>query len=205
MLLKIVQAGDPVLRQRSRRLTRAEILADEVQELIAHMRDTMRDAPGVGLAAPQVGFGLQLAVIEDRAELMKELSPEQLRQRERSPVPFFVIINPQITSHGEAKADFFEGCLSIAGYAAIVPQWRTVRLEYLDHNAEARTVDTAGWLARIVQHETDHLGGSLYLDHMYARSFCSIENVNRRWKNALPEEVLEQLGGSTASPRDRGE
>jgi peptide deformylase len=194
VLLKIQQAGNPVLRQRARALERQEILSPDVQRLIEDMRETMRDAPGVGLAAPQVGLGLQLAVIEDRAELMKELAPEQLRERQRQPVPFFVIINPRITFHSGGNVDFFEGCLSIAGYAAIVPRARRVRVDYLDQHGDSRTLDVSGWQARILQHEIDHLEGVLYIDRMHARSFSSLENLNRHWKNAAVSEVLRQVG-----------
>src|SRR5689334_24095706 len=84
MRLKIVQAGEPVLRQPARALTREEIRSPEIQQLIEWMRETMRDAPGVGLAAPQVGLPLQLAVIEDPADLQRALSPEKLAERGRS-------------------------------------------------------------------------------------------------------------------------
>ena len=86
MALTIVQAGDPVLRAQARELTRAEILSRKTQQLIEDMRDAMREAPGVGLAAPQVGVSLQLAVIEDRAEYHAKASPQQLAERGRRPV-----------------------------------------------------------------------------------------------------------------------
>src|SRR4026208_869068 len=97
---KIVQVGDPVLRQRARELTRAEIASPYIQDMIARMRDTMRDAPGVGLAAPQIGESLQLAVIEDPPALHAALTPEQLAERERMAVPFHVLINPRLTPDG---------------------------------------------------------------------------------------------------------
>src|SRR5579863_610879 len=111
MRLKIVQAGDPVLREQARPLSPEEILLPETRELIEWMRETMYDAPGVGLAAPQVGLGLQLVVIEDRAELHRGIAPERLAERGRRPVPFQVLINPRILPSG-AEAEFFEGCLS---------------------------------------------------------------------------------------------
>ena len=83
MRLKILQAGEAVLRDPARPLTREEIVSDEIRRLIADMLDTMRDAPGVGLAAPQVGLPLQLAVIEDREELLNTLPAEELEEKER--------------------------------------------------------------------------------------------------------------------------
>jgi len=180
--LKIVQAGEPVLRQVARPLTRQEILGDEIQRLIQDMKETMRDAPGVGLAAPQIGPSLQLAVIEDREESLKELSPRELSEKDRRPVPFHVIINPQITLTGNDEASFYEGCLSLAGFSAVVPRCRAVRVEYLDERGEPRSVEASGWYARILQHEIDHLHGTLYLDRMHTRTFTSIDNWNRFWK-----------------------
>jgi peptide deformylase len=185
--LKIVQAGEPVLRQAARRLTRQEILSDEIERLIHDMRETMRDAPGVGLAAPQIGLSLQLAVIEDREELLKDLPRQELADKDRRPLPFHVIINPvipnpKITLSGDDEASFYEGCLSLAGFSAVVPRARTVRVEYLDEQGEPRSVDASGWYARILQHEIDHLHGTLYLDRMRTRTFTSIDNWNRFWK-----------------------
>ncbi len=94
MRLKITTVGEAVLRQRARPLTSTEIRSTKIQQLIEHMRETMNDAPGVGLAAPQVGMPLQLAVIEDKQEYFAAFSPEQIAERERQPVPFHVIINP---------------------------------------------------------------------------------------------------------------
>jgi peptide deformylase len=180
--LKIVQAGEPVLRQTARALTRHEILGDEIQRLIDSMKETMRDAPGVGLAAPQVGLSLQLAVIEDREEVLRDLPTQDLAEKDRHPVPFHVIINPQMTLLGNEKVAFYEGCLSLAGFSAVVPRARTVRVEYLDEKGEHRSVEASGWYARILQHEIDHLHGALYIDRMRSRSFGSVENWNRFWK-----------------------
>jgi len=180
--LKIVQAGEPVLRQAARPLTRDEILGDEIQRLIREMEETMHDAPGVGLAAPQVGVSLQVAVIEDREDVLQELPPQDLIERERRPVPFHVIINPRITHSGDDKVAFYEGCLSLAGFSAVVPRARAVRVEYLDERGEHRSVEASGWYARILQHEIDHLQGGLYIDRMNSRSFTSVENWTRFWK-----------------------
>jgi peptide deformylase len=180
--LKIVQAGEPVLRQAARPLTRDEILGDEIQSLIHDMKETMHDAPGVGLAAPQVGISLQLAVIEDREDVLRDLPPQDLIERERRPVPFHAIINPRITFSGDDKVAFYEGCLSVAGFSAVVPRARAIRAEYLDERGEQRSVEASGWYARILQHEIDHLHGALYLDRMHSRTFTSVDNWNRFWK-----------------------
>ena len=119
MKLKIVQAGDPILRRTSRPLTADEIRSASVQQLIELMRDTMWDAPGVGLAAPQIGESIQLAVIEDRTEYIQGLAKDEVSERKRSAIDFHVIINPTISISGDSSAEFFEGCLSLAG----LPAW----------------------------------------------------------------------------------
>src|ERR1700683_2944901 len=122
MILKIRQAGEPVLRQTARPLSADEFLSRAIQDLIESMRETMHDAPGVGLAAPQIGIPLQLVVIEDQSQFLEKISAEELAERERTAVPFHVLINPVITATGSEAAEFFEGCLSVAGFSAIVPR-----------------------------------------------------------------------------------
>ena len=167
MLLKIVQAGHPVLRERARDLTADELRSAATQQLIALMRDTMRDAPGVGLAAPQVGVPLRLAVIEDLAEIDDEIRAA----REREPMPFHVIVNPVLRLVPDDDVIFTEGCLSVRGYAARVARARRVQVECLDEHGAPRVIDASGWYARILQHEIDHLDGALYVDRMDTRSF----------------------------------
>ena len=123
-------------------------MGDEIARLIRDMKETMYDAPGVGLAAPQIGVSLQLAVIEDREEFLRDLPSQELAEKDRRPVPFHVIINPQITATGDDAISFYEGCLSLAGFSAVVPRARTVRVEYLDEQGELRRVEASGWYAR---------------------------------------------------------
>ena len=165
-----------------------------MHELIVHMRETMRDAPGVGLAAPQVGLGIQLAVIEDRPEYMKGIAPEALALRERSGVEFFTLFNPRIVDYSDDAVEFFEGCLSVAGFSALVRRSHRVIVEYLDEQAEPRRIEAAGWFARILQHEIDHLGGHLYLDLMEPRTFSTVDNLTRHWKDVPLASVRDKLG-----------
>ena len=195
MLLPIICSGDPVLRQESRALSPSEIKSKEVQNLIEHMRETMRNAPGVGLAAPQIGVSLQLAVIEDRKEYHKEISKEQMALRERRPIHFHIIINPRIHSvSDDQEMEFFEGCLSVPGFFGLVPRARGVIVECLDQRGNPKTIQASGWYARILQHEIDHLHGNLYVDIMSARSFSSIENWEKFWKGKPIGDVRSALG-----------
>ena len=183
MRLHIVQVGEPVLRQSGKTLEPAEIRSAEMQQLIEAMRETMRDAPGVGLAAPQIGLPLQLAVIEDTAESAAT---------ERTPVPFHVIANPRLELGGEI-VEFYEGCLSLEGFQAIVPRARTVRVHALDHRGEPIVIDAGGWYARILQHEIDHLGGTVYIDRMRSRTISTARNFARHWAGTPIAEVLAAL------------
>jgi peptide deformylase len=193
MRLKIVQAGEAVLRTKARELTREEIRSPEIRRLIDWMKETMRDAPGVGLAAPQVGLPLQLAVIEDSADMQKAIAPERLAERGRRPVPFHVIINPVLTVDGQS-AEFFEGCLSVAGFTALVPRALRARVECLNENAEPVRIAAEGWYARILQHEIDHLEGALYIDRMHSRSFMTVDHLTRHWNDLPIAEVKLRLG-----------
>jgi peptide deformylase len=191
--LKISQVGDPVLRQAARPLTNEEIRSEKTQALIELMRETMRDAPGVGLAAPQVGVSVQLAVIEDQPAYIEKVGSKQAEERQRQPVPFHVIINPRISPVGEETAEFFEGCLSLAGFVGVVRRSLAVRVEALNERAEPVVIEARGWYARILQHEIDHLQGTLYLDRMRTRSFTSVENYDRFWKETPPSSAGETL------------
>lgn len=192
--MKIVQAGEAVLRQRGKDLSAGEIRSREIQNLIEWMRETMYDAPGVGLAAPQVGLALRLAVIEDKPENLKDVPADYLKERDRKAVPFHVIVNPKLTLDGSADAEFFEGCLSLAGFTAVVPRARKVRVECLDHQGEPKTIQASGWYARILQHEIDHLEGTVYIDRMRSRTFMSVENHNRYWKNKSGADLRKLIG-----------
>jgi peptide deformylase len=191
--LEIKLAGEPVLRQAARKLTREEILSPSTQQLIEQMRETMRKAPGVGLAAPQVDLSLQLAVIEDKPEYMKDIPSETLADRNRKPVPFQVIINPALTLESASDRDFFEGCLSLPGLTALVLRASRVRVECLDHRAQPQTIHASGWYARILQHEIDHLRGTLYIDRMEPRSLCTLDNYSKHWKELAIAEVRARL------------
>ena len=193
MKLKIVQAGDPVLRKQGRQLTKNEIKSPEIQQLIELMRTTMHEAPGVGLAAPQVGVSIQLAVIEDQPDYLAHHSADELAELQRSAVPFHVIINPKLTLLDNEWAQFFEGCLSVEGYQAIVDRALDVRVECLNERGEEVTINAHGWYARILQHEIDHLNGTLYIDRMKTRTLATGENMARFWNNQSIEQVLAEL------------
>jgi peptide deformylase len=193
MTLKIMQVGEPVLRKQARPLSPEEIKSAPIQQLIDQMRDTMRRAPGVGLAAPQIGESLQLAVIEDPREHLDDVPEEYLAERQRRHVPFHVIVNPEITVVDPGPVTFFEGCLSLNGFTALVPRAAAVRVRCLNERAEPVVINASGWYARILQHEIDHLHGRIYIDRMQSRSFMEVENYSRYWADMDISEVLAAL------------
>ena len=194
MLLDIVQVGDPVLRQPARPLGPEEIPTPFVQELIVSMQETMYDAPGVGLAAPQVGEPLQLAVVEDDGPWLDTMSPARRAELERHVLPFTVLINPTLEPIGEDTVEFFEGCLSVTGFSGMVRRHRAVGVRALDEKGQPIELELHGWPARVVQHEVDHLLGRLYIDRMDSRTFTTNENLVRFYKSRPAKDVREQLG-----------
>jgi peptide deformylase len=194
-LLTIVECGDPILRRPADPIDPAALATEGMQRLIEQMRATMEAAPGVGLAAPQVGIGIQLAVLADGPERWGQLTEEERRARERGALAFTVLVNPVLHPIDEdGRVSFFEGCLSVPGLMGVVARHRAVRVEALD--ADGQPIDRifSGWAARIVQHELDHLRGRLYLDQVETRSLCSSANYARYWAGRPPSEAASGLG-----------
>lgn len=188
-VLPIVQAGHPVLRQPA--AVYDGQLDDLFPDLLHAMQLTMVDAPGVGLAAPQVGIGLALAVVADPG--IADQSVADIR--ERTPLDFRVLVNPSYAAVGDERRSFYEGCLSVSGYQAVVARHRQVRLTGQDETGRELDEILTGWPARIIQHETDHLRGQLYLDHAEIRSLSTPENFTNYWGAAAdPAQAAEILG-----------
>ncbi|MGW2286328.1 peptide deformylase [Streptomyces phaeochromogenes] len=187
--LPIVAAGDPVLRRAAEPFD-GQLDPALLARFVAALRDTMHAAPGVGLAAPQVGVPLRLAVVEDPAPV-----PDEIREaRGRVPLPFRVLVNPAYEPLGPARAAFFEGCLSVPGWQAVVARPAEVRLLAQDENGRPLDEVFTGWPARIVQHETDHLNGTLYLDRAELRSLSSNQAMLERWSHPTPSQAAADLG-----------
>ena len=196
----IVQTGAPVLRTRATEIPAEQIATAEFQELIELVIATMREAPGVGLAAPQIGLPIRLIVLEDREEQLMKLSEEDRRLRERTPFPTRVFVNPVLTLLGQERVTFFEGCLSVEGFVALVERSREVSVTGLDETGTLKTWQVRGWPARILQHEVDHLNGTLYIDRMLSRSFSIAANATKFYAGKSIAEVREIVGLSPLTP-----
>jgi peptide deformylase len=189
--LHIEQVGADVLRHRAREVTLEELATPAVQSLIDMMLATVSGI-GVGLAAPQVGMGLRIAVIEDRAEYHDAIPDEVLRAQERVPVEAEVLVNPVLAVEDDSPVEHFEGCLSVDGYRAVVPRARGVRVTAWDRHGRPVEHSAVGWYARILQHEVDHLDGIIYVDRMLTRSFVSGSSTTP-WGRLPITEVKERL------------
>jgi peptide deformylase len=192
--MDIVQAGHPVLRSPAQDVPPERINTPEFQSLLTTMIATMRAAPGVGLAAPQIGIPWRVLVLEDPPAFQASLTEVEKQERERIPVPVRVFINPTLTPIGEEKVTFFEGCLSVNGWAGMVARSREVEVSGLDEKGQPVTWRVKGWPARILQHEVDHLNGTLYIDRMITRTFGTLPQVKERFGGKPIAEIKKTLG-----------
>ena len=189
VLPAIVQAGHPALRQLAAPFD-GQLNDAELGQLIDLMRSVMHKAPGVGLAAPQLGIPLQLAVLEDQFLVDAEVAAA----RGREPLPFFAMLNPSYQPIDGATVAFYEGCLSVNGLQAAVNRPETVRLDFTAPDGIRQQREFTGWQARIVQHETDHLHGILYLDRAELRSLSSNAEYSARWAQPDISLARKELG-----------
>jgi peptide deformylase len=168
-LRRIVTLPDPVLRKKAHPITRFDA---DLQDLADDMIETMRQAPGVGLAAPQVGIPDRLIVVEYPEDDELEDSPKKL----------YVIVNPEIKQASEEKEMGIEGCLSIPGLHGEVKRSLSVTVKGKTRHGQPIRIKAKGWLARIFQHEVDHLNGVVFTDR-----------AARVWKPGPEEPVLDNV------------
>lgn len=200
-ILKVARMGHPVLRARAKALDAAAIKSARVQQLIDDMLETMEEYQGVGLAAPQVHASLRLFVAgfaprphadppdDDDADDDDDDTDED---DEDSRVPQMVLINPEISIVGNDTVDDWEGCLSIPEIRGRVTRARDIKVRAFDRNARRIEITARGFTARVIQHETDHLDGVLFLDRMESfETLTFLEEFGRYWNarhRTVPEE-----------------
>jgi peptide deformylase len=147
---EIVTLPNPVLRRKARKVTE---FTSELQTLIDDMIETMRAEPGVGLAANQVGVPWRVIVVEYGDE-----------EDENVPAKLYVVVNPEFSRISPETIVGTEGCLSIPGYAGDVERYEALTIKGMNRRGQPLTIKAKGWLARIFQHEVDHLDGVLFVD-----------------------------------------
>lgn len=184
----IVQLGHPVLRMSALEFT-DQLDAALLRAFLDTMKTVMREAPGVGLAAPQLGVPLRIAVLED----MYPTSGEVAEVRERTPMEYFEALNPSYSASSTRTAAFYEGCLSFEGYQGVVERPADIDTRYMDADGLVHERSFSGWQARIFQHETDHLNGISYIDKAMTRSLCATHEY-ARWAHPGIEEARAGLG-----------
>lgn len=171
-LLPILIAPHPVLKTKA---TPVETIDDNVRKTLDDMLETMYDAPGIGLAAPQIGLSKRMLVMD--------VSP-----RDAEPEPM-KIINPEIIDASEELASYEEGCLSLPEQFSEVKRPARVSIRYLDADGAEQTMEADGLLATCIQHEIDHLDGILFTDHISTLKRGMIMRKLAKWKKANPEAV----------------
>ncbi|KAL1059735.1 hypothetical protein V6Z11_1Z011800 [Gossypium hirsutum] len=186
-LPEIVKAGDPVLHEPAKEVDPGEIGSERIQNIIADMVRVMRMAPGVGLAAPQIGIPLRIIVLEDTTEYISYAPKEEIKAQDRRPFDLLVIINPKLKKRSNRSALFFEGCLSVDGFRAVVERHLDVEVTGFGRDGQPIKVDASGWQARILQHECDHLDGTLYVDKMVPRTFRTVQNLDLPLAEGCPK------------------
>ena len=178
---QIIKMGNPLLREVADEFTPEEIKSAETKILLEDMWDSLTAVGGIGLAAPQIGISKQLTVIK--------LSEESDRYPDMEDTEAFVIFNPKITVLDETEQGFWEGCLSVPGLRGFVERPRSIRVDYLDENAESMYVEVEDFLATVFQHELDHLIGKLYVDRM--KDITTLMFEDEMIVEELEEEVLD--------------
>lgn len=180
---EILHVGHPLLRERSREITREELASPGVQQLIDDMIETMRAANGAGIAAPQVGELLRIATIEVGSNPRYPYKP---------PIPLTVLVNPVVEPIGEERVEINEGCLSVPDLRGNVMRWVDVRVRYWDRHGEAHEEHKRGLTAGTFQHELDHLDGVLFLDRVTdPRTLCTWAQFERFHRAAFVERISE--------------
>ena len=152
---EIAQLGTPVLRQKSELIT--DVTSLETQQIISTLKDTLASTQGVGIAAPQISISKQIIIVASMPSTRYPHAPL---------MESTVMINPSFQPLSEHKEKDWEGCLSIPGIRALVPRYTQIEITYTDINAQLITMPLNGFIARVFQHEYDHLDGTVYLDRV---------------------------------------
>jgi peptide deformylase len=187
-ILKVARMGHPVLRARARPIEPAQIGSPRIQQLIDDMFETMQEYQGVGLAAPQVHESMRVFVAGFAPD---DDGPNDDNEEESSRgVPLMALINPEITPIGSDLVEDWEGCLSIPDIRGRVPRSRQISVRAYDRRGKRIELTAGGFTARVIQHETDHLDGVLFVDRMKSfQTLTFLDEFGRYWTGPDAAEV----------------
>ncbi len=157
-LRKIACLGHPLLRESAEPITPAELRARSTQTLIEDAIETMRDADGASISAPQIHVSKQIILVE--------VNPVNPRYADKPAVPLTVIANPRVISHGDELEDGWEECLSLPNLHGRVPRWTRLTAAGVDRDGNVMEIEAEGFFARLIQHAIDHLHGHLFVDRI---------------------------------------
>ncbi len=181
---RIAQVGHPVLRERSRELTLEQLSSPEMQRFIDDLVETMRDANGAGLAAPQIYEPVRICAVEVK---------NNPRYPYRPNIPLTILVNPRLTPLGDEVFDHYEGCLSVPELRGVVPRHAIVRVEALDRHGAPLDFVARGLAAGTYQHEVDHLDGKVFLDRIVDPTTLSTYREYERHHQASYVEHARQI------------
>lgn len=180
MIREICRMGNPVLRKKAAEIPGDYLLSDDFRQLVIDLRDSMKHYGGIGIAAPQIGVSLQVAVIE---------LASTNRYGEEVNLPFTVFVNPKLEFLTDEEQGFWEGCLSVPGLRGFVERPKKLKVTYLNEKGESKELIADGFLATVIQHELDHLFGVLYVDRLKDMSYLTYQEEYDQFLSGKEEEL----------------
>lgn len=180
MIREVCRMGHPVLRMKAPEISRDYLVSDGFRQLVVDLRDSMKHYGGIGIAAPQIGVSLQVAVIE--------LGPTN-RYGEEISLPFTVFVNPKLEFLTDEQQGFWEGCLSVPGLRGFVERPKKLRVTFLNEKGEQKEIIAEGFLATVIQHELDHLFGVLYVDRIKDMRLLTYQEEYDQFLSGKEEEL----------------
>ena len=180
MIREVCRMGNPVLRKKAAEISRDYLVSDEFRQLVVALKESMKHNGGLGIAAPQIGVSVQVAVIE--------LGTTN-RYGEEVSLPFTVFVNPKLEYLTDENQGFWEGCLSVPGLRGFVERPKKLRLTWMSEKGEDKEMIAEGFLATVIQHELDHLFGVLYIDRIKDPRFLSYQEEYDKFLSGEEEEL----------------
>ncbi len=180
MIREICRMGHPVLREKALEIPKDFLVSDDFRQLIVDLRDSMKHYGGIGIAAPQIGVSLQVAIIE---------LGTMNRYGEEISLPFTVFVNPKLELLTDEQQGFWEGCLSVPGLRGFVERPKKLKVTFFNEKGVAEEIVAEGFLATVIQHELDHLFGILYVDRVKDTRLLSYQEEYESFLSGKEEEL----------------